>query len=167
MMKNFTKLMLVLVITISLTACGSKNKKEENKEDKYTLTCAGDYALLSAIVSKRVYDSETGEIETSISFNEPLDFFDTGEYVFKFNDDGIISFSSKETLNKNASDEYDIEGKRAISDNCYVDKVDGKVIYECLEDAFDINVIAFNESGYTTKDKLKEILENETSLKCN
>ena len=161
------KILLSFVFLIGLfliTGCGS-NKNELKCSGKYVLSYDALYSTMNSIDEN---GEEVTEYGVSFGYDEG---YGKGEYTFTFNDDNtkIIGISGKETYSESISSEFTNEQLEEYNDAAegakYYRDRNGHVVIDFQTNPDSIMIKALN-SNISSKNQLKEVLEEYTTLSC-
>lgn len=183
-MKKVLSLILCGILIFSITGC--KNNKEttnnsltdsnnlenssketQEKDSSKMLKCSGDFLFTWGFMIGTNKTPEGKEIKTFAFSN--TDSIGDGEYEFTFDNDKLISMHSTETLsasNSNQISDSELNSPDSQIKGCKLYRNTNKrVVVECNHNETSDYVNVLNTSA-NTKDKLKDILEKNTSLTC-
>lgn len=165
-MKKILNTFLFIFIVFLISGCNSK-KTSKNLDNE--LTCKGDYLLSVGVMYVYVSDGNDSYNDTPnhMYFTDDATGYGTGEYIFYFKNDKVKSIKVIEKYNKELSNYYsETDESSSLNKDCAYVKENDIVILKCdLKD--DDMITLLNKNGYTTKTKLKEYIEENTSLTCN
>jgi len=149
-MKKYLTLIIILCLTISLTACG------KNKKNLKTLSCS--YDMSSEVTG---FD----KTELTVKFEQDKETFKlvSGNVVFTIKSTGMSNNEAND-IKKSFEQEFCEEGffGEGTNKSCKV-SVDNQSVTANIEIDTEklITVIGEDEVGETTLDELKEVLEEE------